>query len=375
MTGANRKRVCILTSSHNAKDDRAFHKEAVSLAKAGYDVVMVGRNSCAETFEGVRIVPLSESRSRFQRYIGHPLRCLAAGFRIRAAVYHFHDPELLMVGTLLRLAGKRVIYDVHDDFATELESKDIPAALRSALATAWRLFESVAGRFMTHVVTADSHVAKKFPPNRTTVLANFPPPSFGAATHDQRPDDGIFRVVYVGGVETRRGVSRVIDALDRTAVPGIQFHVAGPTDDADLLRRMEEHPKVTYHGVLPWSKVSSLLATADVGVVLLQPLPCYTYYPGENIIKLFEYMAMGLPVLISDFPKLKELIERVDAGMAVDPTSPEAIARAIEFLHQTPPVRLRMSENGRRAVRERFNWGCEEQKLLAIYQRLTASRD
>ncbi len=60
--------------------------------------------------------------------------------------------------------------------------------------------------------------------------------------------------------------------------------------------------------------------------------------------------------------------------MAVDPSSPEAIARAIDFLHQNPSVRQRMSDNGRRAVREQFNWEHEEQKLLAIYQRLTAGK-
>ena len=138
---------------------------------------------------------------------------------------------------------------------------------------------------------------------------------------------------------------------------------------------MKEHPKVVYHGVLPWEQVSRFLVTADLGVVLLQPLPSYTYFPGENLIKLFEYMSVGLPVLISDFPKLKALIERLDAGMAVDPTSPEAIARAIEFLHENPAVRRRMGDNGRRAVREQFNWEHEEQKLLAIYHKLTAGRE
>ena len=202
--------MCILTSSHAATDDRAFHKEAVSLAKAEYDVVMVGRHPRDETIKGVRIIPLSSPKSRIGRYVGNVLRCLVAGFRNRAAVYHFHDPELLPAGVLLRLAGKRVIYDVHDDFAAELESKDVPAALRFTVAAAWRLFENLAGRIMSHVVTADSQVAKKFPKDRTTVIANFPPLAFGDSAAGQRPENDVFRIAYVGGVETRRGVSRVM---------------------------------------------------------------------------------------------------------------------------------------------------------------------
>jgi glycosyltransferase involved in cell wall biosynthesis len=368
------KTVCILTSSHDATDDRAFHKEAVSLAKAGYDVVMVGQHDRAETVEGVRIVPLPASTSRFRRYFGNNWRCLLSAFRIRAAVYHFHDPELLPVGVLLRLAGKRVIYDVHEDYHQDLLSRPMPRLVRWLVAPLWRLWEKSAARVFNHVIAADSHIQSKFPADRTTLIGNFVPLRFGQALRG-RQDDGTFRVVYVGGVTVQRGIAHAAKAMTLVGSDAIEFHVAGPASDAELAKRLSQQPKIIYHGCLPWPDVAALLADGDVGLLLLQPVSTYVYCAGEGIVKLYEYMSVGLPVLVSNFPKLKALIERLDAGMAVDPTSPEAIARAIEFLHENPAVRRRMGDNGRRAVREQFNWEHEEQKLLAIYHKLTAGRE
>ena len=202
------------------------------------------------------------------------------------------------------------------------------------------------------------------------MLANFPPRSFADVPEARRADDGIFRVVYVGGVTVARGVKKVAEAIDRTSAPRIEFHVAGKAADAAIVERLTQHSKVIYHGLLPWTAVRGLLITADLGVIPLQPTPRYLYCPGENILKLFEYMAAGLPVLISDFPRLKEFVESVNVGMGVDPTSPADIAKAIDYLYRNPEVRRELGENGRRAILEQFNWDREERKMLAVYRRL-----
>ena len=109
---------------------RVFHREATSLARAGYEVILVAANARAETVQGVRIIPLPEKRTLFQRYVCNNVCCLWQGLRIRADVYHFHDPELIPVGMLLRLLGKRVIYDAHEDYVASLASHRFHFGLR-----------------------------------------------------------------------------------------------------------------------------------------------------------------------------------------------------------------------------------------------------
>ncbi|MCZ7637769.1 MAG: glycosyltransferase [Verrucomicrobia bacterium] len=87
-------------------------------------------------------------------------------------------------------------------------------------------------------------------------------------------------------------------------------------------------------------------------------------------MKLWEYMAVGLPVVISDFPHLRELVGRLDCGLVADPASPRAIADALRRLHDSPAERARLGQNGRRAVQEEYNWENQERKLLELYGRL-----
>ena len=116
-------------------------------------------------------------------------------------------------------------------------------------------------------------------------------------------------------------------------------------------------------------KVSELLAQARVGVATLHPDPNYL---GSLPTKLFEYMAAGLPVVASNFPLWKEIVEGNKCGLTVNPLDPEEIAHAIEYLINHPDEARRMGENGRQAVLEKYNWETEGKKLLALYEKLLA---
>ena len=102
------------------------------------------------------------------------------------------------------------------------------------------------------------------------------------------------------------------------------------------------------------------------------------YLPVGNFMasmanKLPECMALGLPLVFSDFPNYREVAGASGAGIAVDPTKPEQIADAIEYLVRNPDEARRMGEAGRQAVRERFNWNIEKTKLLGLYEDIFAT--
>jgi glycosyltransferase involved in cell wall biosynthesis len=82
---------------------------------------------------------------------------------------------------------------------------------------------------------------------------------------------------------------------------------------------------------------------------------------------MFEYMSSGIPVIASNFPLWRDIIEGNRCGLCVDPLDPRAIASAIDYLVTHPDVARTMGENGRRAVLERYNWAVQANKLTDFY--------
>ena len=366
-------RVCILTTAHAPDDERIFHKQALSLAQAGYTVALVGCWTDQMDSGPIKKVTLPGFTSRWQRLLQGPFLAFLAARRERAGVYHFHDPELLLTGVLLKLCRARVIYDVHEDYSLKIQARHLPWFIKPLAPHLMRAVEWLGARFFDHLITADSHVASLFPPHKTTVIANYPPLHF--VTRDEQlpaATNERFRIVYVGGISLTRGIGQIIAAVDCLADPQLEFHLAGDVKDRELLARIREHPQIIYHGQLPWQNVRQVLAQCHVGMLLFQPTAALPHHPGENIIKLWEYLGFGLPVIISDTKKLRALIEQLAVGIAVDPTDPQAIAAAIRTLRDNDTLRQRLAQNGVRAVRQTRNWEQEAVRLIQVYRQFAA---
>jgi len=366
----NRVKICILTSAHPPFDPRIFHKEAITLVKAGYNVVLIAQHSQEETVDGVRIVPLPTPKNRFERMTKVVWRLFRLALKEKAPIYHFHDPELMPVGIGLKLLGKKVIYDVHEDYEQKILSKSwIKDKFRKPISFFVGSIEKISSMFFDHIITADSHTKMKFNKNKVDVVANFAPLSFvdGVETDEKK---GAFKVIYVGGISEYRGAIKIVETIEYLKHEDIEFHLLGEVDVPSLIDLFNSTPRIKYHGVVPWEEVSKYLVNADVGLILLQPVPAYLYCSGENIIKLFEYMSVGLPIIISNFPKLENMISEIGCGISVNPTDPKAIADSIEFLYSNPDSRKQMGENGKKALMEKYNWEAEQGKLLDIYEKI-----
>jgi hypothetical protein len=86
--------------------------------------------------------------------------------------------------------------------------------------------------------------------------------------------------------------------------------------------------------------------------------------------KLFEYMAARVPVVASDFPLYRAIVEGAGCGIVVDPTSPHAIAEAVRYLLDHPEDAQAMADRGRAAMLERYNWHASKEALLELYARV-----
>ncbi|MGH9563030.1 MAG: glycosyltransferase, partial [Terracidiphilus sp.] len=341
-----------LTSVHSATDIRIFWKEATSLVRRGFRVSVIGPHNCNEMRNGVALIGIRRIRRRIIRMPVASGIVFVRALIARGDVYHLHDPELLVVGLLLRLVGRRVVYDVHEDVPKDVLDKEwIPPLARRPIAALVAAMEAVAGHLYSGIVAATPAIGRRFPAGKTVVVENFPHLAELAPTDVARTPSCPPVFAYVGGILPRRGLEQCIAAVGllpagdcaRLVMAGDLLH----SPLAGSLKQLPGWPRVDAVGMLDRSAVRDLLQRAIAGLVVFQPIANHVEARPN---KLFEYMSAGLPVIVSDFPGWREVVEMTEAGLLVDPTSPVAIAEAMRWCLDHPEEALAMGRRGRAAV-------------------------
>lgn len=362
-------RIVHLTSVHFPLDTRIFHKECKSILSAGYDICLIAPYDNSMIVDGIQICAVKRPRGRFDR-VTRTLYSIYHAARFKnGQIYHFHDPELIIVGIALKLAGKRVIYDVHEDVPNQVLVKYwIKPVLRKGIAKGVALVERTAMKMFDGFVVATPVIAKRFPPDKTVIVQNFPKlDALQMQTNAESP--GVPPIIaYVGAISAARGIKEMVQAIG--LIPkeyNCQAIMAGKFSSAALegeIKSMPQWQQIRFLGWQSQDAVKELLRKAQVGLVVLHPTRSYVV---SQPVKLFEYMAAGIPVIASDFPLWRDIVDGAQCGLLVDPLKPESIARAICWILDNPQQARRMGENGRRAVLEKYNWDHEAAKLLNLY--------
>ncbi len=369
-------KVCHITSAHAWKDNRIFNKECRTLVDAGYEVELLCPGDGDREEDGVQVRTVPLPAGRMERMRKTTRRLYEKALELDAHLYHFHDPEFLPFAKKLVKKGKTVLYDAHEDLPRQILSKEwIPKGFRGLVAGLVQRYEKGISARLSGIVTATDTIADRFRGRGVAVTAvkNFPrlkdlpAPDPGKGTIDERP----FQLCYLGGISRNRGIVELLRAMER--LDGVHLALAGPFQPAELQHELEDMKgweRVTYHGVLDRQGVVEVLENSRIGVVTLHPVPNYR----EALpVKMFEYMGAGLPVLASDFPSWKGIVENENCGVCVDPLDPDAIADAVKALMIDPERARQMGSNGRKAVERTYNWEHEKEKLLELYRNITAS--
>jgi glycosyltransferase involved in cell wall biosynthesis len=342
-----------------------------SLAASGCRVTYIVPTESNGEEAGVAIRALPPGRGP-RRRISNLFRVLAAALRERGDVYHFHDPELLLVGVVLKLFGKRVIYDVHEDVPKQILTKYwIPRSLRRLVSRIAWCVEFVTSRLCDGIVTATPSIARKFPSRKMVVVQNFPL-RHEIARHESTPFvERPANAIYVGGISVERGIHQVLAAMQRldesVSAKLILAGVCQPASLAEELASSAASADIEFRGWCSRDQVQQMMASACAGIVTFLPLPNHVEAQPN---KLFEYMSAGLPVIASDFPLWREIVEKNQCGLLVDPEEPIEIADAVAYLLLHPQEAEAMGRRGRQAVEERFNWDREAEVLVNFYARV-----
>jgi len=365
-------RVAHLTSVHVRHDTRIFWKQCRSLQAANYDVhLIVADGKGDEVYHNVKIHDVGKSRSFLDRVRNSVRRVADKACELKAQVYHLHDPELLQAASRLARAGGRVVFDSHEDFPVQLLGKAyLPGFTKKLASTVAAWYEHRTCRHLSAIVSATETIAGKFQKyhSRVVNVRNYP-----LLTEFEfqvsRPTNTEPLVTYVGDITRIRGVLEMVQALPH--VPGVRMNLAGRCPHRKFFAELESQPgwkQVNWLGFITRSEIESVFARSVAGLVTLHPTISYV---DALPVKMFEYMAAGLPVIASNFPILRQIVETEDCGYCVDPLQPTEIADAIRALEHNPSLVQEMGQRGQQAVRLRYNWSLELPKLLELYRELT----
>lgn len=374
-----RRSVVQLTTVHPREDTRVFHRQVRTLAQQpGLDlhfVVADGKGSGTLDSEGVavRIVDLGKPPGgRVGRILVGSWRAVRSVLALGGRVVHFHDPELIPAGLVLKCLGRRVVYDVHEDYPLQILHKHwLPKVLRRPLAWWVRAVEYMASSAFDAIVCVTPTIATRFKPRKTVLVRNFPDApelvAAGRTAYAQRAN----AFVYVGVVAAIRGAREMVDSIGRMPDTLVaRLELAGDFSPAPLeseLRAMRGWERVRYHGWASRPQVASLLGAARAGLVVLHPTE---NYPDAYPVKLFEYMAAGLPVIASDFPLWRGIVDGAQCGLLVDPKNPVEIRDAMQWILDHPAEAEAMGRRGAQAIARDYNWAREAETLLGLYERL-----
>ncbi len=359
-----------MTSVHPVFDTRIFHKECIGLVKSDHRVTLIAPHVVNESINGVKIVAVTPGRKRFSRMFKTTFEVFSWALKEKADLYHIHDPELLFCAHLLRLSGRRVVFDMHENLPKALLTKSwLRPVLRKGLS---RLVQWAERLFLYRlpVVFAETSYRRDYPGVKYSAdVLNMPDPE--SFLQSSVAKFAVPTLGYVGAVTAERGSLATFKALEITHKAGhrVEFECIGPVrgeQQKAYLRNMETHiaQGIRLAGYLCPTEAWQKIAQCHIGLAILQPTPNYLEsYPT----KMFEYMAMGLPVIVSDFPLYRDVVEKYRCGICVDPNSPTAIAAAITALIEDPATAEKMGAAGKQAVIDKFNWQHEIDKLHSLY--------
>ena len=374
-------KVCHLASKHKMNDMRIFEKECKSLAKAGFDVTLIGFGDTPniETIDGVRCITLHcPIKNNLEILRKRNKLTLEAALKVDAEIYHLHEPELLPIGKKLKHNGKTVIFDSHEYYGWQLMDNihkikivKTPAFVMKWLGKLYMHYEKRVCMKLDAVIQVCTMNGVDYFANRcrkTVFIRNLPSISDYTRKSPVDPSNGP-RVAMIGGITRERGITQLVMATHQTHGQLLLAGAFSPKAYEAELKGMPEFECVDYKGFLDKKGMVSVLEQANIGASTLLNVGQYDKIDTFPT-KVYDYMAMELPVVISNTTFAHAMNDKYHFAICVDPKDPEAIAKAIVWIKDHPEEAIEMGKNGRKAIENEFNWEKEAQKLVDFYKQL-----
>ncbi len=328
---------------------------------------MIAPNVEDQFLNGVNIRGVQLPKSRLKRM--HSLDAVYQRMvEVNADLYHFHDPELIPLACKAKKHGKKVIFDSHEDVPLQISEKTwIPWIIRKPLSATYRRYEERRLKKFDALVTVTPSIVERLKKCNTSTyqITNYP---IYKDIEDKRVWNS--NICFTGNISPQWMHENIIRSAKKA---GVKYVLAGKANEKyfDALKSMPEWVIVDYKGVVSSDAVIQIQQNGIAGVALNDYVANVGYKLGSlGNTKLFEYMMAGIPVIATDFILWKEIVDKYECGICVNPRDTDAITSAILYLKEHPEDSKRMGDNGIKAVREHYNWESQETILLDMYNKV-----
>jgi glycosyltransferase involved in cell wall biosynthesis len=282
------------------------------------------------------------------------------------SVFCIHDSDILGVGLILKFFGRTVLYDAHEDTPLQIGYQHwLPQWMKGPYAAFYYLLEKVCGWCFDAIIVAEPVIAKYFPARKTYLVRNFslvhPFKTHAPAPYQQRPQT----LTYVGTLSRVRGLYEMLEGAQLAAGHApFTFVLGGKFVPQSLQEDVLKNYRIDFAGWLSFDAMVAVLFAARIGIIIPNPIERYkTNYP----VKMFEFMAAGLPVIASEAGESAAFISEAQAGILVDPMNVVQIGEAITWLLTHPEEAEAMGRRGQALVFEKYNWEKENETLQKVY--------
>lgn len=369
------KKVCHVISGYFRTDARVFQRQCKSLVKGGFEVCMLTNDGQPnEVIEGIKVYSIDNYwKNRIKIILFAKSQFVKKAIEINADIYQLHAPELISLGLKLKKLGKIVIYDAHEDMPSHILEKEwIPTFFRKPISVLVEKYMKWALCQYDEIISPHSHVVRylKKISNNVHLITNFPLVNNELKLNFNKYINNKNLMCYSGTVYSYSNQEAILDAMSK--IPNLEYQIAGNIEP-NHLEKLSKHTsfeRVKFLGRIPWNDLPEFYQNSILGLVIFDYKLNLGYKLGSyGSNKLFEYMEAGLPFICTDYDLWKEIVDKYNCGIFVQPNNSKQIEDAIRYLINNKEKAYEMGQNGRKAIIQEYNWKTQEKIYLEIYRK------
>ncbi len=364
-------KICHIAIKHNIYSDSRIVERMANSSLSRNKVTIITSGEKSSKKGGLRVINIGTKKNNS---LLNFYKVFVSSLKINADIYHLHEVPLILIGILLKLFGKKIIMDFHEDFEAELFDKPYLTKTKAQIIKfLYKPLKIVSLIMFDRIILAEESYKKKFINlfNKIEVIKNFPVSSKFKFKNKTGKKKNL--VVYVGVISADRGIKELINAVikfNNYSENCLYLDLIGPINDEDfknyILSRVDSsNGEISWLGKKKYSEILSNLTNYDIGFSALHDKENYRY---SLPTKILEYGSAGLYSIASDLPITHEYIREGLNGSIVKPNDSDSIYEC--FVEIIPKIKDNDRENIRKFVSENFSWDEEYKKLENLYLKI-----